>query len=183
MAFKGKQISNPVSGQTIEFLTTAKDSNGQLLEMVSTWQPHSAQLAPHFHPRQDEVFRVLEGELTLQVRGKKYKLQKGDTVHLSAGSVHSMWNESAEKVVAHWQVSPALQTEYFLETAMGLAADGKVSEKGVPGLLQVAVMAKKFRQEFRLSRPAFLLQQLLFSAMLPFALLRGRKAVYAKYID
>lgn len=183
MAFKGKQITNPVNRQTIEFLTTAKESNGQMLAMISTWEPCSAQPATHFHPVQDEVFCVLEGELTLELDGEKRKLRRGETIHISANTVHSMWNESAEKVVAHWKVFPALQTEYFLETAMGLAADGKVGKKGVPDILQVSLLAKKYRREFRLQKPAFLLQQVMFCILAPLAILRGKKAVYPQYID
>jgi quercetin dioxygenase-like cupin family protein len=183
VAVKGKKITNPVSRQTIEFLTTAKESNGQLLEMISAWEPHSVQPAPHFHPVQDEIFCVLEGELTLELNGEKRKLRCGESIHISANTVHCMWNESAEKVVAHWKVFPALQTEYFLETAMGLAADGKVGKNGVPGILQISLLAKKYKQEFRLQKPAFLLQQIVFCILAPLAILRGKKAVYPKYID
>lgn len=183
MAFTGKRISNPVNGQAIQFLTTAKDSKGVVLEMVSTWQPASKPPSRHFHPIQDERFRVLEGELTVELNGKKQTLREGDSVHIPANTVHGMWNESAKPTVVHWSVFPALQTEYFLETSMGLAADGKVGKKGMPDILQVALLARKYRQEFRLPQPAFLLQQCLFLLLTPFALLSGKKAVYPHYLD
>ena len=183
MAYKGKRITNPVNRQTIEFVVTAKESKGQQLEMISTWEPHSVEPAPHYHPYQEEVFQVTEGELTMLLNGRTWQLRKGDSVHVPANAVHSMWNASDTNAVASWKVFPALDTEYFLETGMGLAADGKTGKNGMPDLLQVALLAKKFRKEFRLQKPSFLLQQIVFGLLAPVAKLKGKKAVYPKYID
>lgn len=183
MAYKGKRITNPVNRQTIEFVTTAKESSGQQLEMISTWEPVSFKPAPHYHPYQDEVFQVLEGELTLLLNGRTWQLCEGDSVHIPANAVHGMWNASAENVVARWKVFPALNTEHLLETGMGLAADGKTGKAGIPDILQVSLLAMKFKKEFRLRKPSFLLQQIVFYVLTPFALLNRKRAIYSKYID
>ena len=183
MAYKGKQITNPVSRQTITFVTTAKESKGDQLEMVSTWEPTSFQPSPHYHPYQDEVFEVMDGELTLLLNGKTWTLKKGESIDIPASAVHSMWNASKTNVVARWKVFPALNTEYLLETGMGLAADGKTTKDGVPDLLQVALLAKKFKKEFRLKKPPFVVQQIIFGMLAPLARLKGKKAIYPKYID
>lgn len=52
MAFKGKVISNPVTGQQIKFIQTAKDTNCQLLEMESVYAAASKEPPPHYHPYQ-----------------------------------------------------------------------------------------------------------------------------------
>ena len=183
MACKGKRITNPVNQQTIEFIATAKDTNGQELEMVATWEPHTFQPALHYHPYQDEIFKVLEGELTLNLNGKKVQMQKGESVLIASGMVHSMWNDSSQRVVVNWKVFPAMDTEYFLETGVGLAADGKTGRNGMPDILQIALLAQRFRREFRLIKPSYWLQRILFSLLIPLALLSGRKAVYEKYVD
>jgi hypothetical protein len=36
----------------------------------------------------------------------------------------------------------------LLETTAGLASDGKVNKKGMPGILQVALMANKYSKGF-----------------------------------
>ena len=41
-------ISNQVTGQSIRFLQTAKDSSEKLLEMESTFQAHSAEPISHY---------------------------------------------------------------------------------------------------------------------------------------
>jgi quercetin dioxygenase-like cupin family protein len=183
MAYKGKRITNPVNKQTIEFVTTAKDSQGEKLEMISSWEPHSTRPAEHYHPHQEEIFRVLKGELTIALHGRKYKLKKGETVHIPPSTVHAMWNESDSEVVVNWKVFPAYGTEYLLETGIGLAADGKTTSTGMPGILQVALLAKRFRKEFRLHKPSYVLQEIIFCLLTPFALLSGKRAVYQKYID
>jgi hypothetical protein len=66
---------------------------------------------------------------------------------------------------------------------MGLAMEGKVNKRGMPGLLQVALMANKFADVFRLSKPPYAVQRFLFAAIAPFALLFGLRPTYARLID
>lgn len=183
MAYKGKIIRNEVTGQSIRFVTTAKESRGELLEMVTTYAPHSTPPAPHYHPLQHEEFSVLEGELTIMVDERTIILRKGQSIDIPKNCNHSMWNASAAKTIVSWKIAPALNTEYFLEIATGLANDGKVNTKGRPGLLQVALLANRHRREFRLSKPSFLVQRILFSLLSPVALLTGKKSSYPEYIN
>jgi quercetin dioxygenase-like cupin family protein len=183
MAYKGKIIKNEVTGQCIRFVTTAKDSKGELLEMVTTYAPHSTPPAPHYHPAQREEFSVLEGELNIKLDDRTIVLRKGQSIDIPKNCNHSMWNDSATQTIVSWKVSPALKTEYLLENATGLANDGKVNTDGRPGLLQGALLANWHRSEFRLSKPSFIVQRILFSVLSPFALLAGKKASYPEYIN
>lgn len=176
-------IINPVQKQSIEFVTTARESKGRLLEMIATWEPHSMKPRPHYHPYQDELFVVAEGEMTVLLDGNIHVLRKGDSIEIPANSVHAMWNNSDRKAIMKWKVAPALKTEYFFETGMGLAADGKTGKNGMPGLMQAALLGQRYRKEFRLHQPHYLIQRILFSILTPFAKLAGKKAVYPKYID
>ena len=176
MAYKGKRISNPVNRQMIEFVTTAEDSQGRMLEMISTWQPHSPKPIEHYHPRQEEIFTVLEGELTVKVSGRQYTLTKGESIKMSASTVHAMWNDSAAPVVANWKVFPAGRTEHFLETGMELAAEGKLNPKGFSGKIRGLLLARKYRSEFRLHRPPYLIQILLFLLLTPLSFFTIKRA-------
>lgn len=183
MAYKGKVISNNITKQSIEFLTTSKDSNGQMLEMISTYQPHSIEPAPHYHPKQHEYFTVVQGELYIRMGKEIYVLKQGYSINIPENTPHSMWNNSDHKTVVHWKVIPASDTEYFLETMMALVNDGKTNERGMPGILQVALTAKHFENVFRLMKPPYLLQRFIFTFLKPFALLAGKKAAYKEYLD
>lgn len=151
--------------------------------MESIYHAASKEPVAHYHPFQDEDFTVLEGQLTVRINGAVRALKAGDTLHIPKNAVHSMWNASTDKTVVNWKVRPALDTEYLLETGTGLAADGKLSKNGQPPLLQVALLAQRFSSCFRLAKPPFAIQKLLFAALAPVARLRGYRAVFQKYLD
>lgn len=183
MAFKGKTITNSKTKQTLEFVTTSRDSKGRSLEMISSFEPYSKEPPPHYHPYQYEHFAVLEGELTIRLNGRLIILQEDEFIDIPRNTVHSMWNNSCKKTIVAWKIMPALKTEYFLETAIGLANENKTNEEGMPDLLQVALLAGNYNKEFRLAKPPHLIQRIIFALLTPFALLAGRKTLYKKYID
>jgi mannose-6-phosphate isomerase-like protein (cupin superfamily) len=183
MAYKNKVILNPLTGHEMKFLQTAKDTNGKLLEIEATYHAASKPPAPHYHPAQDEVFTVLEGTLAVQVAGQLKQMHAGDILHIPRNTVHAMWNPFEAKTVVNWQVRPALNTEQFLETGTGLAADGKLNKNGMPPLLQVALLANHFAPVYRLPKPPFAVQRILFWLLTPIAYLKGYRATYAKYLE
>ncbi|TDH21319.1 cupin domain-containing protein [Segetibacter sp. 3557_3] len=183
MAYKNKVIENPKTGQKIRFIQTGADTGGELLEMESILRPFSTEPKPHYHPAQREDFLVISGELHVKLNGELKVLHAGDTIHIAENVVHSMWNNSNSQTIVNWKVQPALQTEYLLETTIGLARDGKTNHEGMPNILQTALLLKKYSNEFRLAKPAFSVQIILFSILKPVALIMGLKSVYAKYLD
>lgn len=183
MAYKNKVIHNPVTGQSIRFLQTSCDTEGQLLEMESSFAPHSIEPVEHYHPKQHETFTILEGSLAVRIRGQVKVLTAGDVLHIPAKTSHAMWNAGNTKTVVNWKVQPALCTEYFLETGMGLATQGKVDKRGLPCILQAALLARGYKHVFRLAKPSYFLQKMIFGVLSPLAKMKGYKAVYHEYID
>ena len=183
MAFQNKIIRNSKTGQDIRFLQTAKETNGELLEMESTFSEYSKEPAPHYHPYQEENFTVLSGELTIRMNGELKVLKQGESIHIPRNKAHSMWNNSPVKTVVNWKVQPAMNTDQLLETATGLANNGKTNNNGMPNILQVALMANKFSDVFRLASPPFALQKIVFSILSPLAYVCGYRSSYKEYID
>jgi quercetin dioxygenase-like cupin family protein len=183
MAYSHKIIRNPITGQQIRFLRTGRDTNGQLLEMEATFAGNSTKPAAHYHPRQAEDFRVITGELTVQVAGRTTVLQAGDVLHIPQNTVHAMWNASPTETIVHWQVQPALTTDHFFETAFGLANDGKVGPNGMPTLLQAVLLARHFSAVYRLSSPPRSIQRVLFPVLSVVAYLAGYRPIYPAYLD
>jgi quercetin dioxygenase-like cupin family protein len=182
MAYKDKIVTNPIVGQHIKFLQTAKDTGGKLLEMEASYRPYSKQPPPHYHPYQEEDFMIIKGQMTVRLDGKILLLNEGDTLHIPSNTIHSMWNNSGSTTVINWKIQPALSTEYFLETAMGLASDKK-RRKRLRSILQKALMANKYSGVCRLSKPPFFIQKILFIVLTPFAWLFGYRASYKRYFD
>ncbi len=176
-------LYNPVTGQKLIFLQTAKTTGGRLLEMESHYAARSPEPAPHYHPRQREHFTVLEGEMRVRIWGEVLSLKKGQDIIIQPGEVHSMWNPADGAAILNWKLEPALETEAFFRTVFGLARDGKTDAEGMPGLLQAALLATQYAGEFRLARPPFWAQQIVFGLLKPLAVIRGLKAVYPEYLE
>jgi len=181
MANPQKEIRNPQTGQSIRFIHTRKDTNGALLEMETTYQPQSTRPAPHFHPHQAEDFKVLSGEVTVELDGQLKVLRAGDTLHIPANTIHIMWNAGQEKAVMNWKVQPALRTEHLLETAMGLASDGKTNPKGMPNLLQTVCLLNGYSHEYRITNPPRVIQFILIALLQPIAWVLGYRSSYKRY--
>ena len=178
MAKSGEVLENPATGQRIVFKQTSGDTGGALLEVESVYTKPSPSKPPtHYHPTQEEVFEVLEGELRAAVDDEDRTLAEGDTLVIPPRTRHTMWAENAGTRV-NWQTRPALRTEVFFEALYGLAREGKTDERGTPNLLQAAVIAHAYSDEFRLARPPWPVQRILFALLAPLGRLLGYRASY-----
>lgn len=118
-------------------------STEEVLELESTWAAGPGKPPPrHYHPKQQERFEVLAGELTVEVGDEPARaLTAGESLSIPEGVAHRMWNVGTEEVRARWVVTPALRTEeMFRFIDAGLSP------------VRVATMLWRFRNEFR---PAF----------------------------
>ena len=88
-----------VWGDLYSFKTTSAESDGAHALMEMTVKPGSG-TPPHIHHAEDEMFYVLEGELSLWCDGKKVKGQPGSFVAIPKGVVHRWENESDATVRA-----------------------------------------------------------------------------------
>src|SRR4030095_7089094 len=182
MAYKNKMITNPMVGQNIKFLQTEKDTAGKLLEMEASYRPYSKEPPSHYHPYQEEDFIILKGQMTVRLEGKILLLHENDTLHIPPNTIHSMWNNSGSTAIINWKIQPALNTEYFFENASGVASDKKRGRR-MHSLLQRSLLANKYSRVFRVSRPPFFIQKIVFVMLTPFAWLAGYRASYKRYLD
>jgi quercetin dioxygenase-like cupin family protein len=173
MAIKGKEIRNAKTGQRIKFLQTSADTQGSLLEMLATYEGQSPEPPSHYHPYQEEYIEVIKGEVTVRMNGELEVLGPGHQMYIAKSTSHSMWNHTNREAVIRWKVIPALETERFLETVTGLANKGKSAPNGRLSFLQVALVANRFAKVFRMDKPPFFVQKLIFLFLTPFAYLTG----------
>lgn len=159
MAKAGDRLERP-DGERLLFRRTAADTNGELLEVEVVYAPKSAPPPLHYHPHQDEVFRVECGAIYTLIGNKEHIYRAGETFSVPRGTLHKMHNVSDEAARVIWQVRPALRTEDFFE-AMWTLPDERRS------LFSLAAIIQKFSREFRLSRPPYPVQRLLFAVLAP----------------
>ena len=174
----GDTIENPVTGERITFLATARDTDGDAIVIETVVQPDGFVAAAHVHPSQTERFAVAEGTLGLKVGGEKLTLEPGDVAVVDAGTPHKFWNAGEEPVRFVCEVRPALQFESLLETMFALAADGKTNRKGMPNPLRLAVIAKAHFDTVRLPFPPAWMQAAGLALGSPLGRLLGYGATY-----
>jgi quercetin dioxygenase-like cupin family protein len=177
----GASMVNPRTGQTMFFRQTTRDTKGELFQSESFNEPHGPAEPEHIHPLQESSCEVLSGVLTFRIDGVEQVLRAGDKVTIPVGVPHYFWNSGDE--VAHHvgEFRPALRTQQFFETWFGLARDGKLDERGMPSLLQLAVMVPAFGDEMRPTSPPWPLLRAISWLLGPIARLRGYRSVYPQY--
>ena len=159
MAHTGMKITNPVSGETITFVTTAAESDGELLAFDLELTPDGKVPGLHVHPEQTECFRVVEGTMRFKLGRKTIVASAGDIVTVPAGKAHKFANGGDGVARARVEVRPALQMAELLETAVRLAEDGRTLKSGMPRPLALAQFTREFRREVRGPFPPAWVQQ------------------------
>ncbi len=164
MAHAGKVISNPEMAGTVKFIKTAADTGGEFLEMEATYNKAAASVSEHYHPYQDERIEVLAGMVSVHIKGQERTYVAGECFDFPRNVPHTFLGAAgSEEARIIWQIRPALDSETFIETVYGLAADGKMKDTGIPYLFQMAVIARAFNDELHTTKPPRVVQKIVFS--------------------
>jgi len=174
-------LVHPVTGERIVFRKRAADTGGELMEMTLFLAPRGFIAAPHVHPNQEERFEVTGAPVMFKVDGKERLYQPGEAAVVPAGTPHVWWNPSDVEAVTLVQFRPALATETFFETFFGLAKDGKVARNGLPNPLQMAVLARAYKDEMAAPAPAKWVLDPLLMLLAPIGRAIGYRPRYDKY--
>ena len=174
----GHTIENPVTGERMTFLETAKESGGERVVVEVSVEPGGFVAAAHVHPFQSERFEILEGTLGFKVGGRKTSAGPGEILDVEPGRAHKFWNAGDKRARFRCTISPALQFEQLIETMYGLAADGQTNRKGMPNPLRLAVIAKAHFDDVRLPLPPALVQRLGLALGAPLGRLFGYRPTY-----
>ena len=175
----GDTIENTATGESLTFLATSADTDGEAVVVETVVQPGGAVAAAHVHPAQTERFAVAQGTLGLKVDGKKLTLVPGEVAIVEPGSAHKFWNAGDEPVRFVCEIRPALQFESLVETMFALAAEGKTNKKGMPmNPFRLAVIAKAHFGTVRLPFPPAWMQSAALAVGAPLGKALGYEATY-----
>ena len=169
----GESLENRATGERLVFRRTAADTNGEALEYELVFKPQGFVVQEHLHPGQSERHEVVAGQLGLELPSGKQVLRAGDVVDVPAGTPHRLFAVDDERVHAVFELRPALRTEQLLRTFFRLAAEGKVNEKGTPGLLHLALIAREYEPEGYATKPPLAVQRALLGPLAALARARG----------
>jgi mannose-6-phosphate isomerase-like protein (cupin superfamily) len=128
----GRRIENPVIGDVVTFLETSAETGGKRTLLEIGLAPGGGN-TPHYHRTYDEIFRVLEGHLTVELDGTEHELSPGEEATAAAGSLHCFRNRGAERARFNVELRPGHEgLEKSLVVAYGLAVDGRTNGKAIP---------------------------------------------------
>lgn len=74
---------------------------GSQLHSVIVHEPPGHRVEPISH-RGEEMFYMLNGEITVEIEGKPLILRQGDSIHFDSRRVHSTWNHTSDIASLMW---------------------------------------------------------------------------------
>jgi len=178
MIRSGDILHNPVTGESLHFVTSASETDGEYVVVETSVEPGGFVAAAHVHPFQTEIFEVLEGTVRFVAGGREIVAEAGDTVVVEPATAHRFSNPGDTTARFRCEIRPALRFEQLIETMFALAADGKTNGKGLPNPLRLAVIAKHHFADVRLPFPPAWLQRLGLVFGAPAGRLLGYRATY-----
>lgn len=160
MARAGQVLTGPFTQVT--FLETAADTSGARLVMAHRVAPGNAPPPDHLHRQQEETFEVVAGRMWVRVRGEEQTLAAGERVVVPKGEPHTFKNAGKEALEIRVTLEPALNSETFFETIVGLERRNMLPGARItlPQLLQMALLITHYDMPIAaaplwLQRPVF----------------------------
>ena len=183
MSKAGDIFENPVTGEHGYVRVGTEETNGELIVSDLRVRPGGAVLGPHIHPKADERFTVLNGKIGYMLGDQKGILQAGDSADLPRGIPHDWWNAGDEEARVIVEIRPGARMELMIMTMFCLGREGKTNKKGMPNLLQMAMISKEFEDVFQTLNPPLWVQRFLFGMLTPIARLLGYKGMYPHHLE
>ena len=180
MPTKGQKLIDKFTGDTIEFIETSSDTNGERVTLKVTLKSKGQTVDDHIHILQDESFKVLSGRMTYFLDGEEHYLNEGEEVVLPKNKAHNHYNTDDQPAEYIQTISPGIDVDLFLENLFGMINDGKVKDGKLP-FLQAMVTGKYLESPSRLAAIPIGPQNFLISTLGPLARLFGYRAIYKKY--
>jgi mannose-6-phosphate isomerase-like protein (cupin superfamily) len=184
-------FENPRDGQRVRIVSLPDGATPGRFVLEYIYRPYSGETAvpAHFHPTSTETFEILAGQARYRIGAAEGTAAAGDRIVMPAGVVHvHPWSAGAEPLHVRQtgESTPpdpdrARASIQALITIFGLASAGKVNRAGLPGLLQLAVLARSTMPATYLDRPAVPVQRMLFSLLGGLGQLLGYRTGYPAY--
>lgn len=98
---QGDRVSYKVVGGSLSYERLSANFPGSTLRSVIVHEPPGHRAEPITHAG-EEMFFVLNGEISVEVEGTRTVLGSGDSIHFDSRKVHSTWNHSTEIASILW---------------------------------------------------------------------------------
>ena len=184
-------FENPMMGQRVHMLTLAGATGGQSFVAEYIDKPMSGQFGvpAHRHPWWTETFEILSGQAKYKLGNEEKSASTGDKIVMPPNVPHiHPWNAGTTELhVRQTAVSSppdAAGLTANLQAAVtifGLARAGKVNKKGMPGMLQLAVLVDSTMPATYVASMPIGVQRVLFGALGALGRTFGYRTSYPQY--
>lgn len=127
-----RKIYNPIQKDTVTFLKTAADTNGECT-LVEVELADGGGVGLHYHKTYSETFECLEGEVQVRLGKTLHPLKPGESATAEPNVNHLFRNRSGKSCRFRVELRPASRGfEQSLQIGYGLARDGQCRPNGFP---------------------------------------------------
>ena len=139
-------------GAVFHIAKTSQETNGQSLEMEWELLPTSGGTPLHIHPSAKETYKVIEGQLEINIDGRRKLLKKGEELTVAEGVPHTFRNPTSSLIRVYNTHSPAMRFGEYFEGLDKIVA--KLSQGGKEKLkmnlntaTHLSMLMKKYKDE------------------------------------
>jgi quercetin dioxygenase-like cupin family protein len=129
-----------VVGDIYSLLLTGEDTGGAACLIDATIPPGGGP-APHLHTREDEIFYILEGEVTFDIAGKTTVVRPGTSIYAPRNQRHRFHNASTKPARMLMTITPAGLEQMFLEVAQPVPAGATTVPPPTPDQIAAVMSA------------------------------------------
>jgi quercetin dioxygenase-like cupin family protein len=127
-----RKIYNPIQKDTVRFLKTSEDTNGDYT-LVEVELADGGGVGLHYHKTYTEKFDCMEGEVQVLLNKEIKNLKAGDSATAMPRVNHLFRNRSGKPCKFRVELRPASRGfEQSLQIGYGLANDGLCKPNGFP---------------------------------------------------
>jgi mannose-6-phosphate isomerase-like protein (cupin superfamily) len=139
-------------GMIYHIMKTPHQTNGQSLEMEWELLPKAGGTPLHIHPTAKETYKVIEGQLEINIDGKWKLLQQGEELTVSEGTPHTFRNPTDNLIRVYNIHSPAMRFDEYFEGLNGIVLKLSRGSKeklkmNLNTATHLSMLMKKYKEE------------------------------------
>jgi quercetin dioxygenase-like cupin family protein len=148
-------------GITVNFLRTAEETGGEVVEAEVSGRPRGLLAQRHVHPEQVERIEVISGALKVGMNGRDHILGVGRSIEIPAGTPHTQVPLGDGPGTVRIEHRPAGRSEEFLRRLAELCREDQFLRAGFPRPVAGAELVLDFASSGHAATPSLRVQQAL----------------------
>ena len=163
------------------FKQTVLKQEHQLVYCSLEVEPFAEGPPKHIHTGFDELFQVENGELSVWMNGKVFKLQRGDTLFVPRGTPHKPFNQTSDTIHVKGSVAFPEKFAYHLPQVYGVMDNMPGFGKSPATILQMSLFWSNGFDSYTAEGPPVRIQKVIGFLLTPLTRLLGYKSFYKRY--